>query len=60
MVVLALCEPDVPVTVSVEVPTAAVLLAASVNALYPVVGLGAHEPVKLLPASPTPPGSPCR
>jgi hypothetical protein len=45
MVVLALCEPEVPVTVSVEVPTAAVLLAASVNALYPVVGLGAHEPV---------------
>ena len=40
---LAVSEPEVPVTVSVAVPIAAVLLAVSVRMLLPVVGLGAKD-----------------
>ena len=39
MVVLAVRLPEVPLTVTVEVPTVAVLLAANVTMLEPVVGL---------------------
>ena len=44
-VVLAVREPDVPVTVSVVVPRAAVLLAVSVSTLDPVVGFGENDAV---------------
>ena len=50
-VVVALCVPEVPVTVNVYCPSAAVLLAAKVNVLEPVVGLGENEAV-------TPAGNP--
>ncbi len=49
--VLDVCEPDVPVMVTVYCPSVAVLLAASVRVLLPVVGLGEKVPV-------TPLGSP--
>ena len=45
MVVDAPNEPEVPVMVTVLVPAAAVLLAASVNALLPVAGLVPKEAV---------------
>ena len=49
--VLAISAPDVPVMLMVEVPVAAVLLAAKVSTLAPVVGLVPNEAV-------TPAGSP--
>lgn len=39
IVVVAVREPDVPVTVTVAAPVVAVLLAVSVSTLVPVVGL---------------------
>jgi len=39
MVVLAVVEPEVPVMVTVEVPTVAVALAVKVRTLVEVVGL---------------------
>jgi hypothetical protein len=45
MVVVAVSVPDVPVIVTVEVPVAAELLAASVRTLLPVVGLVPNEAV---------------
>ena len=50
-VVLEVMEPEVPVTVTVELPMAAVLLAVNVNWLLPVVGLREKDEV-------TPLGSP--
>jgi hypothetical protein len=49
--VLAICEPDVPVMVTVYCPRAAALLAVNVSVLLAVVGLGEKDPV-------TPLGSP--
>lgn len=45
IVAVAVCEPDVPVSVSVYVPTAAELSAVKIIVLLPVVGLGANEAV---------------
>jgi len=45
MVVELVKLPDVPMMVTVNVPVAAVMLAASVNVLVPVVLLGLKEPV---------------
>lgn len=42
---LAVREPEVPVTVSAEVPRVAVLLAVSVSVVFPVVGLGEKDAV---------------
>jgi hypothetical protein len=47
----AFTEPDVPVTVTVDVPVVAKMLAVSVSKLLPVVGLGLKDAV-------TPPGRP--
>ena len=44
-VVVALCVPEVPVTMSGYCPTAAVLLAVNVTWLSPVAGLGESEAV---------------
>lgn len=44
-VLLALIVPDVPVTVTLYCPTAAVLLAVNVSTLDPAVGLGLHDAV---------------
>ncbi len=49
--VLDVCEPDVPVMVTVYCPRVAALLAVSVRVLLPVVGLGEKDAV-------TPLGSP--
>jgi len=43
--VLAVTEPDVPVTITLYCPTAAELLAVNVIVLLPVVGLGAKDAV---------------
>lgn len=51
MVVVALVEPEVPVTLTAEVPTFAELLAVNVSTLLPVAGLGENAAV-------TPVGSP--
>src|ERR1700724_1750235 len=51
ILVVAVNVPDVPVTITFEVPAAAVLLAVSVSTLDPVVGL-------VLNTAPTPVGSP--
>jgi hypothetical protein len=51
MLVVAVRLPELPVTVTVAVPTVAVLLTASVSKLDPVVGLGTNAAV-------TPPGRP--
>jgi hypothetical protein len=45
MVVVALKEPDVPVTVTVAVPLAAFRLAVNVNVLVPVAGFGLKDAV---------------
>ena len=45
VVVVAVCEPDVPVMVSVDCPIAAVLLAVRVIVVVFVVGLGAKDAV---------------
>jgi len=45
MVVVAVSEPEVPVMVTVDVPTVAVELAANVTTLEPVVGLVANAAV---------------
>lgn len=49
--VVAVCEPEVPVTVRVDWPTAALPLAVSVNVVLDVVGLGENDAV-------TPAGNP--
>ena len=51
MVVVAVREPEVPVMATVDVPTAAVLLAVSVSTLEPVEEAGLNDAV-------TPLGSP--
>jgi hypothetical protein len=43
--VVAVRFPEVPVIVTVFVPTGAELLAVSVSTLYPVVGLGENDAV---------------
>lgn len=45
IVVLAVVDPDIPVMVTVAEPVAALLLAASVNTLEPVVGLVPNDAV---------------
>jgi len=44
-VVVAVCEPEVPVTVRVYWPVGAVLLAVSVSVVLDVVGLGEKDAV---------------
>ena len=44
-VVKTVCEPEVPVMVTMEFPRAAEPLAVSVSTLEPVVGLAPHEAV---------------